>query len=130
MNNELQTLLTKKYRNQTYKDLDLVVDAVNMAAGATVYSDYYTDLEWVRNMLIFASTDQQFDIMIKNKDNAGTIPNAYATNSNQSAQPVSYGRYPVNGTSALLGYSACFGIKNSSAVPNTFGKLKVQLIGA
>lgn len=107
-----------------FQDLGLVVDATNMAAGATVYSNWYDGVDWIRNIIALSSSDQQYDIVIKRRDTALNESGMTL----KSAQ-ASSGSLATNTFSALLGYSVCFGIKNSSASPNTTAKLRIQMLG-
>lgn len=121
-----------KIQGSNYQDLGQVVEGLNMAAGATVYSPYYTDLEWVRNVICLAQSDQQYDIGHQRKDTSGAIDSTNNTiGSNLSALLAPNYRSTTNPSLGigLLGYSTRFYIKNSSASANTYARLRVQLIG-
>lgn len=125
---------TWKNKDINYQDLGLVIDATNMAAGATVYGSLISGLEWVRNFIMLYTSDQNFDIMIKRQDTAGnisggsTLKSAAVGDSSRYALPFSLANVSV--ASSLIGYAATFGIKNVSASPNTFAKLWIQLMGS
>lgn len=119
-----------------FKDLGLVIDATNMAAGATVYSNWVDNVEWVRNGILLAQCDQQYDIQQQVRDSNSI--SAYATNIIATQIAVASPNWAMakllqsstsTGLSAVFGYSVRFGLKNSSASPNTYGKLRVQLMG-
>lgn len=135
MNNETTARLHKKIGpNGGYSDLGAIIDTTNMAAGATVYSNWIDGIDWVRNILIMAQSDQQYDLGITRRDSFGVVTSDYVLITNNAANSGSYRPFIANATSlvatsGLTGYSARFFIKNSSASPNTIGKLRVQLMG-
>lgn len=117
-----------------YQDLGLVVEGLNMAAGAVVYSEYYDSVEWVRNVFAMATSDQQYNIGLRRRDTSGQSDFGAAWATNQAAP--AGGTYrghplPASGTSGhgLLGKSAAFYIQNTSTVSNTYARLRVQLFG-
>lgn len=112
------------------QDLGLSVEGLTMAAGATVYGNWIDNVEWARNAILLAQSDQQYDITVQRRDNSLTGSINFTLASAQSAQSGSNWRsHAITGTSALLGYSARFGITNSSASVNTYGRIRAQLLG-
>jgi hypothetical protein len=113
-----------------YEDLGLNVEGLNMAAGAFVYGSWIDNVDWVRNIVFLAQSDQQYDVVVNRRDKAGASSWDYNIATAQSAVTGSNWRaHPANGVNALLGYSARIGIKNSSASSNTYGRVRVQLMG-
>lgn len=113
-----------------YKDLSLVIEGLNMPPGTTLYSPYYDALYWVRSIICYCQSDQQYDCGYFTKDSSGRIDaSGYAIATNQSAFPANYRPSKVTGVNALIGYSAKFYLKNSSASTNNYSRLCVQLIG-
>jgi hypothetical protein len=127
-NNPLPILVT----GSGYKDLGLVIDG-SIAAGATLSSNWFDNVSWVRNIVMLSQSDQQYDIQIYVRDIAGvgtsSILAAYTPASNQAANGTAWRVTQLSGTNALLGYSVQFRLKNSSASPNTFARLRVQILG-
>lgn len=125
--------------NYDYRDLGLIIDGGAVAAGAVVYSNYFDDMGWVRNMALFIANDQSVDVMLTRRDQSGAAD--YSTQL-KAASPatggsnnwVSYVVPPVSGNSittngAVVGYSFRLGLKNVGASPTTYAKLKAQLMG-
>ncbi len=113
-----------------YKDLGVIIDASTMAAGAIVYSSYFDDLEWVRNIICLSQSDQQYDLVYFRRDFNGNVDTSGQNiGTSLSAYPSPNWRYNTAISNVgLIGYSARFYIKNSSASPNTYGRLRVQLL--
>jgi hypothetical protein len=113
-----------------YQDLGLVIDATNMAAGATVYSNWYDNVEWVRNSIVLVQTDQQYDLLSQIRDSQGNIDgNGSSIAATQSANTTNFRKHISTGANSIFGYSVKYGLKNSSASPNTYGRARVQLMG-
>lgn len=112
------------------QDLGLNVEGLTMAAGATVYGNWIDNVEWVRSAILLAQSDQQYDVTVQRRDNSLTGSINFTLASAQSAQSGSNWRsHAITGANALLGYSARFGITNSAAVANTYGRIRAQLLG-
>jgi hypothetical protein len=105
-----------------YEDLGLVIDAVNVAAGAFVYSSTFVNVQWVRNIVALSQSDQQYDIYSYLSDSSGIVSSSVLISSTAlGSVPNTWWRNNVyNSTNGVLGYGVKFGIKNSSASPNTF----------
>jgi hypothetical protein len=113
-----------------YQDLGQIISGTNMAAGAFVYSNYITNVAWVRNLVIFTQSDQQYDYGLYRQDSSGNNDVSGITiSSGQTANGAAWRGAAINGTNAILGYGAKFFIKNSSASANTFANMRVQLLG-
>lgn len=113
-------------KDMQYKDLGLAIDATNIAAGATVYSNWIDGVQWVRTVTLLCSTDQQYDIYFTVRDSSGTIGSDVSIVTAQAAASGWWRRHYANNQYA---YSVRFGIKNVSASLATNAKLKVQLVG-
>jgi len=119
-----------------YLDLGLAIDGVNMAAGATVLSEWINNVSWVRYIIAQVSSDQASQLVAYRRDSSLEIIDWGSTLATITAGGVSYvpiaamPQQSATGASAILGYSARFGIKNTAAVPNTFAKVRIQLMGA
>jgi hypothetical protein len=114
-----------------YEDKGLNVEGLNMAAGAVVYGSWIDNVDWVRNLVILAQSDQGYDLVMQRRDtsNAASFDTNPVTGQTTTGGSSSWRTHAIAGASALLGYSTRFGIKNSSASANTFGRLRVQLMG-
>jgi hypothetical protein len=119
-----------------YQDLGQVLDAGSIPAGATVYSQAYTQLTWVRNVIVFAQIDTAgWAVTIMRGDSSGVFDWAVQLGSSSSSTGANWGVQigsagQSGGSSGVLGYQAKFGLKNTSGSASTVGKLRVQLLGA
>ena len=113
-----------------YLDLGAVITATNMAAGATAFSGWNDNVALVRNITLLSQSDQQHDIGVTRRD-AGTATSGIGTAlvTNQPSTASDWRSNSIAPPNAILGYSARFYLKNSSASPNTVGNLRVQLMG-
>lgn len=113
-----------------YKDLALAVEGINMAAGATVWGNYIDNVQWVRNMIIMYSSDQAFDIYLGRRNMSGNSDaNGWITGLSAGANTRCMSTANNSNQTALLGYSARFGVKNTAAVANTYARAYIQLMG-
>ncbi|KIL35864.1 hypothetical protein SD71_10765 [Cohnella kolymensis] len=112
------------------KDVGLAIDASNMAAGAIIFGNWTDNVHWVRNVVVLAQSDQQYDVGVGRRDFSGAtdIGSTVASTQNAVLSP-NWRSHPLTGSSGVLGYSVRFFIKNSAAVPNTYGRLRAQLLG-
>ena len=111
------------------KDLGQIITGVNMAAGATLYSTLQTDLQWVRNVIIFVQSDQQYDLALVRYDTDGVsaLYNATIAGTQDVVATPNWRAHVFS--NLIIGKSCTFGIKNIAAVPNTYGNVRVQLLG-
>jgi hypothetical protein len=114
----------------SFQDLGLFLEGLNMAAGANATSNLISNTAWVRGIVLLTQSDQQYDIGIQRVDSAGTIDWISWTTTAQPSTGSSQWRPIIySGATALVGVSFKFVIKNSSASPNTFARIRVQLLG-
>lgn len=117
-----------------YKDLGQVINSVNIAAGATVYSNWIDNVQWVRSLITLSQSDQTYDINMQRRDTALS-----STTESQlvAGLPASPGQYisrlfigvNASGTNGIPGYSFRVAMKNISASVNTYAKLNMQIMG-
>lgn len=116
-----------------YQDLGLVLDNNNVAAGATVYSSYIDNVEWVRNAVVFTVANQQYDFVVARKNTEGAEDWASTIFTGQTShaayRPVVLVSSSSLNASAVFGKSVKFGIRNTSASTMTNAKIKIQLMG-
>ncbi|MEN6372306.1 MAG: hypothetical protein ABFD64_09875 [Armatimonadota bacterium] len=118
-----------------YQDLGLVIDATNVAAGACVWSSYYENVQWVRNIVLFIKSDQQYRGVLVSKDSSGTASGDANYDAIVASVAASGSTFRLHRTGigltygGFLGYSAKFGVKNDSAVQASYAQLRVQLLG-
>lgn len=113
--------------NMKYRDLGLVIDAA-LTAGSIIYSNYIDNTRWVRNVIVFEQSDQQYDVLFFKRDavgNAETSGVTIATNQSAFASP----NWRPHIVSSIFGTSFKFYLKNSSVSNNTYTRLRVQLQG-
>lgn len=122
-----------------YKDLGLVIDAVNVAAGATVYTPWYDNTQWVKNILFFlANTATGGNVSLNriNRDSSGRADVGFAmftgtVSTNLDALSVRAAGSAIGATTtashATLGKSTRFALINSASVVGNL-RLAIQLI--
>jgi len=124
--------LPKEYPD--YLDLGLIVDK-QLNAGASASSVWFDDLSWVRKIKISVASDQQIEVSMQTRDSFGqqdygsTLFSAIsATGGSTLFRPMTVIDVGNNsGASGLIGHGAKLTIKNTSASPNTYTKMRVQL---
>lgn len=116
-----------------YQDLGQILSGTNMAAGAVISeSSYHTNVQWVRNIVCLAQSDQQYTILMYRQDTGLVADWGFTIANNIAATGASTSNWNTSliyGTNALPSYGLKFAIKNSSASANTFANLRVQLLG-
>ncbi|MDA8212148.1 MAG: hypothetical protein M0021_09765 [Clostridia bacterium] len=113
-----------------YQELGLVVEGLNMAAGAIVYGSWIDNAEFVRNIVTLTQSDQQYDVGLNRRDstlNADSGATVLATN--QPAITTAWRPALGVGAAALVGYGVMFYVKNSSTAANTYARVRAQLLG-
>lgn len=112
-----------------WEDKGLIVSGTSMAAGATVYSNWFDSVDWVRNLIYLAQSDQQYDVKVQRRDSSGAASGDGGLSADaQALTGVGVYRTHINSNS-FLGWSARFGMKNSSASANTVAILRMQFLG-
>lgn len=115
------------------QDMGQVLTGSSVAAGATAYGDWVDGVDWVRNIVFLAQSDQNYDLVhqVRDKDGTTSLEASFVTGQSATAGGTSWRKHVQamsSGNSGILGYSARFGMKNSGATPSNV-KLRVQLLG-
>lgn len=110
--------------NTKCKDYDIIAESTNLAPGDNLYTPWFTDSEWVRDLLLFHENDQNIDIELQRRDASGDITNLQMIGN----LPISSG-YSVYRYGELMGASFRFRITNNSGLVITVLKLKMQAFG-
>ncbi|MEN6521270.1 MAG: hypothetical protein ABFD46_09000 [Armatimonadota bacterium] len=119
-----------------YQDLGLVIDDTNVAAGAYIWSSYYENTQWVRNLVLMVKSDKQYRAVVVVKDTGGIANGDSNYDSLTIAVAASGSSYRLHRLGAstsipgILGYAAKFGVKNEdSSAAATSVQLRIQLLG-
>ena len=118
-----------------YRDLGECINGVNVAAGASITSPYYDGVWWVKNIISMTSSDQVADFNITRRDVGSINDWSSATKQSLPASGVNWQAFQIGTgvavgvSSASLGYSAKFVLKNASANTATYLKARIQLMG-
>lgn len=116
-----------------YVDLGQLISAEAVAAGATIYSSFVDNVQWVRWVILFGQAGNTWEAGIAKRDSSGAVASNEPWLSSQPAnaplwKPIT--STPVSGpcTPGILGYSTKFYIKNVSVSVCDMA-LRAQLIG-
>lgn len=115
---------------QVYREELAAIDRP-IAAGVTEWSEWFNNVEWVRHLLTTTHCDQAYDLIIQRRgsDNISDAGNSLKTFSIVTPVTTSFTPTNATGASSLLGTSARFGLKNTTANPMVKGKLNIQFLG-
>jgi hypothetical protein len=120
-----------------YKDLGEVINfSGSLAVSSSIFSSWFDNVEWVRQMIAMSKADQNYDITIVRRDknfaeDFGTsISSAHTSNWTVGLAGYRPHIYPESsGNPPLTGGSFKIGITNKGAAPLTKASLRIQLLG-
>ena len=128
--NPVPTSITGSLANVgKYQDLGLVIEGLILAAGASLSSVWYDDLEWVRNVIFNSMIDQVCSLYIFGRDTSlNPLFGSYALSSTPGVAVGTSGFRPTK-VASVIGHSGKFMVTNNGAVATTYVNIYVQLLG-
>lgn len=115
--------------DEKYRDLGEVINATNVPAGGFIFSGWYDEIQWVRQIVFLSKSDQTYDYGIYRRDSSGQQEYQGATLKSNASGNTTWIPNTYIGSGCLMGYGVKFYVKNSSVSTNTLLILKTQLLG-